>query len=201
MRKLIENYHDDIIRSFKSYKKLAERALAQVSDEDFFRISGEQDNSIAVIVKHISGNQRSRFTDFLTTDGEKPDRFRDSEFVVEAETREQLMLNWENGWRILFGSLEPLKPSDFEKTITIRQEEHTVIEAINRQLTHYAYHIGQIAFIARHLRASGWETLSVARDQSDAFNEFMRDREDKPDRHAIDGPVEFTALISKKGEL
>lgn len=167
------NYLEDAIRSFRSYKRLAERALEQISDEEFFVQIDEESNSLALIVKHIAGNQRSRWRDFLTSDGEKPDRHRDTEFELIEDTRESLMAFWEAGWRTLFEALESLSTDDLEKSITIRGEPHTVVEAINRQLTHYPYHIGQIVFLAKHLRASEWKTLSVPRNRSAEFNAFL----------------------------
>lgn len=142
MESFISNYHSDALKSFRNYKTLAERAIEQVTDEEFFATIDDEANSIALIVKHIAGNLRSRWTDFLTSDGEKPDRDRDTEFEIIADTRESLMTHWEDGWRILFDSVEPLAPDDFSKTITIRGEAHTIVEAMNRQLTHYAYHVG-----------------------------------------------------------
>ncbi|MBK9163603.1 MAG: DUF1572 family protein [Acidobacteria bacterium] len=174
---ILSNYKDDAIRSFRSYKRLAERALEQVSDDEFFLQIDEESNSLALIVKHIAGNQRSRWRDFLTSDGEKPDRHRDTEFELIEDTRESLMAYWESGWQTLFETLESLTADDFEKTITIRGEPHTVVEAINRQLTHYPYHIGQIVFLAKHLRASEWKTLSVPRNRSAEFNRFLSERQ------------------------
>ncbi|MBX3265431.1 MAG: DUF1572 family protein [Acidobacteria bacterium] len=167
------NYLEDAIRSFRSYKRLAERALEQISDEEFFVQIDEESNSLAVMVKHIAGNQRSRWRDFLTSDGEKPDRHRDTEFELIEDTRESLMAFWESGWQTLFEALESLSADDLEKTVTIRGEPHTVVEAINRQLTHYPYHIGQIVFLAKHLKASEWKTLSVPRNRSAEFNAFL----------------------------
>jgi uncharacterized damage-inducible protein DinB len=175
---IIENYRSDAIQSFRNYKTLAEKAMAQVSDEEFFRQIDEESNSIAIIVKHIAGNLESRWTEFLTSDGEKDFRNRDTEFVAGTETRESLIESWEEGWQCLFDALEPLRPADFEKKITIRQQPHTICEAINRQLTHYAYHVGQITFLAKHFRASGWQTLSVPKNSSQAFNDFMSEKKD-----------------------
>lgn len=167
------NYLEDAIRSFRSYKRLAERALEQVSDAEFFLQIDEESNSLALIVKHIAGNQRSRWRDFLTSDGEKPDRHRDTEFELIEDTRESLMAFWESGWATLFEALEGLTPEDLERTVTIRGEPHTVVEAMNRQLTHYPYHIGQLVFLAKHLKASEWKTLSVPRNRSAEFNAFL----------------------------
>lgn len=168
-----ENYLEDSLSSFRNYKKLAERAMEQVTDEEFFARIDEESNSIAHIVKHIAGNQRSRWREFLTTDGEKADRDRDTEFEIIGDTRTSLMDFWESGWSMLFAALESLDPGDFSRTVKIRGEPHTIIEAVNRQLTHYAYHIGQITFLAKHFRASEWKTLSVPRGRSDAFNEYL----------------------------
>ena len=165
-----ETYHSDALSSFRNAKKLAERAIEQVSDEEFFATIDEEANSIALIVKHVAGNLRSRWTDFLTTDGEKPDRDRDTEFEVIADTRESLMQFWEDGWQILFDSLEPLTEEDFSKTVTIRSEPHSIVEAINRQLTHYSYHVGQIVLLAKHFRSNEWKTLSIAKNRSADFN-------------------------------
>jgi hypothetical protein len=173
----VSNYLSDAIKSFRNYKKLAERAMAQVSDEEFFRQIDPESNSIAVIVKHITGNQRSRWRDFLTADGEKPDRDRDTEFELTTETRESLMQYWEAGWQTLFDAIEPLTSEDFEKTITIRGEPHTIVEAVNRQLTHYAMHVGQIVFLAKHLKAADWKTLSVPRRQSAQFNQYLSNKQ------------------------
>ncbi len=172
MSSFIFNYHADALESFRSYKKLAERAIEQISDDEFFAAIDEEANSIAPIVKHIAGNLRSRWSDFLTSDGEKPDRHRDSEFELIDDTRESLMQFWEDGWRILFDSIESLTVEDFAKTITIRGERHTVVEAINRQLTHYAYHIGQVILLAKHFRSTEWKTLSIPKNRSAEFNQF-----------------------------
>ncbi len=170
MEQIIQNYHSDALESFRNYKTMAENAMAQVTDDEFFKCIDAESNSIAVIVKHIAGNQRSRWTDFLISDGEKPDRFRDSEFVAFGEeTRESLMQVWENGWQTVFEAVEPLVIEDFSKTVVIRGEPHTVVEALNRQLTHYALHIGQILFIAKHFRAGEWQTLSIPKNKSAEF--------------------------------
>src|SRR6478609_1406431 len=163
-QQIIENYLSDSILSFRNAKKMAERAIEQVSDDEFFRQIDEESNSLAVIVKHIAGNARSRWSDFLNSDGEKPDRNRDTEFEMMEDTRESLMEFWESGWRTVFDALEPLTAADLAKTVTIRGEPHTVVEAINRQLTHYSYHVGQIVFLAKHLKSSEWRTLSIPRN-------------------------------------
>ena len=177
MKSIIENYHLDALQSFRNYKKLAERAIEQISDEDFATTIDAESNSVALIVKHVAGNLRSRWTDFLTSDGEKDFRNRDAEFEMTGDTRESLMKFWEEGWKILFENIEPLTVEDFSKTVTIRGEPHTIVEAINRQLTHYAYHIGQIVFLAKHLKSSEWKTLSVPRNKSGQFNQFLADQQ------------------------
>jgi hypothetical protein len=166
-----ETYTELVTREFKRLKWLADQAMAQVRDEDFNGAGDTQENSLAVIVKHMSGNMRSRWRDFLTSDGEKPDRRRDREFVLDAEdTRESLMQRWEDGWELLFGVLRSLDDDDFQLTVTIRGEPFTVLQAINRQLTHYAYHVGQIVCVARCFAGARWKTLSVAKGKSEEFN-------------------------------
>ncbi len=171
-----ENYLEDVLKTFQGYKKLAERALEQISQEEFFQTIDAEANSIGLVVKHIAGNLISRWTDFLTTDGEKPDRNRDTEFENIGDTRESLMEYWEGGWTTLFDAVKPLRPEDLARTVTIRGEEHTVVEAINRQLTHYAYHIGQIVLLAKHFRSSDWKTLSVPKNRSAEFNKFLSEK-------------------------
>lgn len=173
-----DNYRDDAIQSFRNYKKLAERAIEQVSDEEFFAAIDEEANSIAVLVKHIAGNLRSRWTDFLTSDGEKPDRYRDTEFELIADTRESLMSAWEKGWATLFDAIEPLTEADLDTSVLIRGEPHTIVEAMNRQLTHYSYHVGQIVMLAKHFRSSGWKTLSVPKNRSAEFNRYLAEKQD-----------------------
>jgi hypothetical protein len=187
---IVKNYHRETLESFRSYKKMAEKALAQVSDEEFFRQIDEESNSPALIVKHLAGNLRSRWTNFLTADGEKPDRNRDAEFAAENETRAELMEKWENGWSTLFDSLESLEPEDFGKTVKIRDEDFTVVKAINRALAHAAYHIGQIAFLAKHFRAEEWQTLSIPRNKSSEFNQYLAAKDDKG--NYLEAAQEFT---------
>ena len=177
MSEIIQNYHADALQSFRNYKKLAERAIQQIDDEDFFKTIDAESNSVAVIVKHIAGNLHSRWRDFMTSDGEKPDRNRDTEFEMVADTRESLMQFWETGWQTLFDNIEPLAVEDFSRTVSIRGEPHTIIEAINRQLTHYSYHIGQIVFLAKHLRSADWKTLSVPKNKSAQFNQYLADNQ------------------------
>ena len=172
---IVKNYFEDALSALRAYKKLAEKAIAQLKDEEFFVTLDEESNSVAIIMKHMAGNMFSRWTDFLTTDGEKPDRNRDLEFVVDAQTtKDDVFAYWERGWARVFEALEPLCPEDFEKTVTIRGEEHTIVEAMNRQLMHYAYHVGQIVFLAKHFRSAQWESLSVPRNRSAEFNAQVR---------------------------
>jgi hypothetical protein len=171
MNSLPSHYLDEIRRQLRGHKRLAEGALAQLKDEDFFVTLDPESNSIATLIKHISGNMRSRFTDFLTTDGEKPDRHRDGEFELsDKTTRAELMNWWEEGWKVVFGALDSLTPDDVMRTVEIRQEPHTVVQALNRALAHYSTHLGQIVFLAKHFRSSEWKTLSVPRGKSEEFN-------------------------------
>jgi uncharacterized damage-inducible protein DinB len=165
------SYVEDSKAIFRQYKKLAEAAMAQVSDEQLAATLGPEMNSIAQIVKHMAGNMRSRWTDFLTTDGEKPTRNRDSEFEAPPETRVELMALWEEGWGCLFAALDPLTDADLTRTITIRGEPHSVMQAINRQVAHYPSHCGQIIFLAKHLQSANWKCLSVPRKKSEEFNQ------------------------------
>jgi hypothetical protein len=167
---LAEHYLENVAGEFRGLKRLADKAVAQVSDEEFFRAVDPESNSIAVIMKHMAGNMRSRWTDFLTTDGEKPDRRRDSEFLIGVEDRRAVEEMWERGWCTLFDALAQLRPEDLTRNVLIRREPHTVVEAVNRQLTHYGEHVGQIIFLAKHLKSSAWKTLSIPRGQSEAFN-------------------------------
>jgi Protein of unknown function (DUF1572) len=176
---ILQNILDETIGAFRNYKKLAERAIEQVSDEEFFVTIDAESNSLATICKHIGGNLRSRWTDFLTTDGEKADRDRDAEFVAESDTRESILQIWENGWNTLFSTLDTLTTEDLGKTVTIRGEAFTVVKAINRSLAHTVSHIGQIQFLAKHLRSTDWKTLSVPRNQSAEFTGWLKSKEDK----------------------
>jgi uncharacterized damage-inducible protein DinB len=174
---LATHYLEDSIASLRAYKKLADKALAQLDDAEFFIMLDEEANSIAVIMKHMAGNMFSRWTDFLTTDGEKPDRNRDAEFVIEPQTgKDDVLAYWEKGWEQVFAALEPLQADDLGRKVLIRGEEHTVIQAINRQLMHYANHIGQIIFLAKHFRSAEWKSLSIPRNKSDGFNKYLKQR-------------------------
>jgi hypothetical protein len=170
---LTTSYAKDAVDLLRYYKRLAERAIEQCSEEGLFSTLDAESNSIAIIVKHMAGNMRSRWTDFLTTDGEKPDRNRDREFEEPPRNRAELIAMWESGWKSLFDALEPLAEADLTRTVTIRTEPHSVMQAINRQIAHYSYHVGQIVFLAKHLTAQAtgrWTSLSVARNQSGEFN-------------------------------
>ena len=165
------SYLEDSLSLFRYYKTLAERAMDQVKDEQLFAILDEESNSIAIVVKHMAGNMRSRWKDFLTADGEKPDRNRDSEFVDPPTTRAELLKIWEDGWQLLFTALEPLTDADLTGTITIRGEQHSVMQAINSQMAHYTSHIGQIILLAKHFAHENWHVLSVPRNRSAEFNQ------------------------------
>jgi uncharacterized damage-inducible protein DinB len=168
--KFTTSYVEDSIGLFRYYKMLAERAMQQASDEQLFAVLDEEANSIAVIVKHMVGNMRSRWTDFLTSDGEKPDRDRDAEFFEPPATREALLEFWESGWQCLLGTLASLSDADLGRSITIRGEAHSVLQAINRQVAHYSYHCGQIVFLAKHLCHERWQSLTIPRGKSPEFN-------------------------------
>src|SRR5215467_5530302 len=165
-----DSYLKDSIEVFHYYKKLAERAMEQCGEAQLFEALDAESNSIAIVVKHMAGNMRSRWTDFLTSDGEKPDRNRDSEFEAPATTRAELMKQWNAGWDCVFSALEPLADSLMTKTVHIRTEPHSVMQAINRQIAHYSYHVGQIVFLAKHFGCNQWKSLSVPRKQSAVFN-------------------------------
>ncbi len=168
--KYTTSFLEDATSIFHSYKKLAEAAMSQVTDEQLHVALDEESNSIAIIVKHMTGNMASRWTDFLTTDGEKTWRDRDTEFEEPAANRAELMARWERGWGTLFGALDGLTEADLTRTITIRGEAHSVMQAVNRQLAHYPYHCGQIIFVAKHLAHEKWNCLSVPRGNSQKFN-------------------------------
>lgn len=188
---ILQNFLNETTASFRGYKKLAEGAIEQVSDEEFFKTIDAEANSIATITKHVGGNLRSRWRDFLTTDGEKPDRDRDAEFIAEGDVREDLMNVWENGWQTLFASLESLTTADLGKIVRIRGEEFTVVRAMNRSLAHTAYHVGQIALLAKHFRASDWRTLSIPKNKSAEFNAYLSEKEDKG--NYLEAAQNFTA--------
>ncbi|HXN35999.1 MAG TPA: DUF1572 family protein [Opitutaceae bacterium] len=168
---LKESHPQLAVREFRRLKKLGEEAMAQMGSEQFFAAPSAGDNSVAVIVKHVGGNLVSRWSDFLTADGEKPGRNRDMEFEIEAgDSRERLMKQWEDGWAILFAALEPLTDADLGRTVTIRGEPLSVIQAVNRQISHYSYHVGQIVYVAKHYAGASWRSLSIPRGASAQFN-------------------------------
>ena len=168
--KFTTSFLEDALTLFRYYKKLAEDAMAQVTDEELVTVLDGEMNSIALVVKHMAGNMRSRWTDFLTSDGEKPNRNRDSEFVDPPATRDELRAMWEAGWNSVWAALEPLTEDDLARTVTIRGEAHSVMQAINRQLAHYPYHCGQIVMLAKHFRSEKWKSLTVPKNRSADFN-------------------------------
>ncbi len=163
------SYLKDSLELFRYYKNLGERAMEQVSNDQLLATLDPEMNSIATVVKHMAGNMRSRWRDFLTSDGEKPDRNRDTEFIEPPDNREQVMEQWNAGWRFVFDALEPLRDVDLNRTVMIRGEAHSVMQAINRQMAHYAYHVGQIVMLAKHLQHENWKSLSVPRNKSVEF--------------------------------
>ena len=166
------HYLEEARRQLRGHKRMGESAMNQLRDEDFFVTLDPESNCVAIIVKHVAGNMRSRFTDFLSSDGEKPDRFRDREFEISpATTRGEVMTWWEEGWTCVFAAIDSLTPEDVMRSVAIRGEPHTVLQAINRQIAHYAQHIGQIVFLAKHLRSTEWKTLSIPRGKSEEFNQ------------------------------
>lgn len=176
-----ESYLESIKKQFLYYKTLGEKAIAQLEPEQLFVTVNEDTNSIATIVKHLSGNMLSRWTDFLTTDGEKEWRNRDDEFENDIQSKDEVMVTWEKGWKCLFDALNSLQPNQLSDIIYIRNEGHTVIEAINRQLAHYPYHVGQIVFYAKQLKNSSWQSLSIPRKESNNYNaiKFVQEKEIK----------------------
>lgn len=177
MSDLASHCLDEIFRGFRGHKRLADDAIAQLTDEQFFAQPDSESNSIAVIVKHMAGNLRSRFTDFLTSDGEKPDRDRDQEFLATADTgREQLLRWWEQNWQLLFDTINSLEPEDLQREVTIRGQPHSVLQALSRAAGHCAYHTGQITFLAKHWKGAEWKSLSVPKGQSQQFNAKMLEK-------------------------
>ncbi len=192
---LAKYYLEDSIASLRAYRKLAEKALDQLNEDEFFISIDKEANSIAVIMKHMAGNMFSRWTDFLTSDGEKPNRNRDMEFVIEPKTgKEDVLAYWDRGWQCVLETLESLELEDLEKKVLIRGEEHTVIQAINRQLMHYANHIGQIIFLAKHFRSAEWKSLSIPRNRSAEFNEYLADKPGPADKEKqLEAVVNFAS--------
>lgn len=167
------SYLEDSLAVLRQYKRLGEAAMEQVADDQLFAVLDNEMNSIALIVKHMAGNMRSRWTDFLASDGEKPNRNRDNEFVDPPPTREAVLETWHNGWDRVFQAIEPLSEADLSRTVTIRGEPHSVMQAINRQLAHYACHVGQIVLLAKHFAHAHWRSLSVPRGKSAEFNKAV----------------------------
>lgn len=173
MPDLATRYLDELFRALRGHKRLADDAIAQLNDEQFFALPGAESNSVALMVKHMAGNLRSRFTDFLTSDGEKPDRNRDQEFLATGAKRDELLRDWEQNWQLLFETINSLQPEDLDRTVTIRAEPHSVLQALNRAYGHAAYHVGQITFLAKHWKGADWKSLSVPKGQSEQFNARM----------------------------
>jgi hypothetical protein len=197
-------YLRDSAATFRKYKVMADTALSRVSDEQFFAALDEEANSLAVLVKHMAGNLRSRWTDPLTSDGEKPDRDRDGEFEIRADdSREALLEAWEGGWALVFRSVDALTPAHLERTVSIRGEPHSLTQALNRQMTHAAYHVGQVVLLAKHFRSGAWESLSIPRGESREFNAAMRAggkaRGQKPDSVECGGGSKWTVLTEGDG--
>ena len=193
-----QHYLEDALNTFHDYKKLGERAFAQLNDEDFFRTIDAESNSIAVIMKHLAGNMLSRWTDFLTSDGEKPERNRDMEFVMLPETtKDEMIAYWEKGWKCTFDAIEPLTADDLLRTVRIRGQDHTVIQAITRQVAHYANHVGQIVYLSKHLKAGDWQSLSVPKNKSAEFNAYLKEKlssADASSRHSqLNEVMDFAA--------
>ena len=178
--KFTTSYLEDSLTLFRDYKALAERAMEQAPDEALFVALDPEANSIALIVKHMAGNMRSRWTDFLITDGEKPDRNRDSEFVNPPATRKELLDLWEDGWSRVFQALGPLSEADLGRTVRIRGEAHSVMQAINRQVAHYAQHVGQIVFLSKHFAQDRWKSLTIPRNRSAEFNQSLAESANSP---------------------
>lgn len=190
MNEVEKHFLEEVRRQFRGHKRVGEGAIAQLKDDELFVAIDQESNSVAILVKHLAGNMHSRFTDLLTSDGEKPDRHRDQEFELAPNTtREELMRAWEQGWTLVFSAVGSLKPDDVMRTVYIRQEPHTVLQALNRALAHYAFHVGQIVFLAKHLRASEWKTLSVPRGKSEEFNRMSVEQRRKGQGPVAKGPT------------
>jgi hypothetical protein len=177
MSELGRLYLDEVFRGLRGHKRLADDAIAQLSDAEFFATPDPEDSSVAIVVKHIAGNLRSRFTDFLTSDGEKSDRNRDHEFVIgQGTSREQLLTLWEEHWQLLFDTINSLTPEDLERTITIRAQPHSVLQALQRATSHLAYHTGQIVYLAKHWKGVEWKSLSIPKGESEQFRARMLEK-------------------------
>jgi uncharacterized damage-inducible protein DinB len=180
MPDIATGYLDEVFRSLRGHKRLADDAIAQLSDQQFFALPDPESNSVAIIVKHMAGNMRSRFTDFLTSDGEKPDRNRDREFLMHNDAkRDEVLRAWEQNWQLVFETINSLQPGDLERTVTVRGEPHSVLQALNRAVVHLAYHAGQITFLAKHWKGADWKSLSVPKGQSEQFNAKMFEKHKK----------------------
>ncbi len=184
-----QSYLESVKKQFLYYKTIGEKAMAQLEPAHFLVAANEDTNSIAVIIKHLHGNMLSRWTDFLTTDGEKEWRERDAEFENTSETKEEILALWEKGWQCLFDALDSLQPDQLLEIIYIRNEGHKVVDAINRQLAHYPYHIGQIVFYAKQLKNAGWDSLSIPRNASKSYN-TDKFSEEKIIRHFTDAELQ-----------
>ncbi|MCH9659682.1 MAG: DUF1572 domain-containing protein [Bacteroidetes bacterium] len=165
-----QNYLSSIKKQFEYYKSLGERTFVQLEDSELFWQYNDASNSIAIIVNHLYGNMKSRWTDFLTSDGEKEWRNRDLEFETVIKTREELLLKWNEGWVCLFGALDTINEDNFNAEVYIRNQAHTIVEAVNRQCAHYAYHIGQLVYVGRMIKGSDWESLTIPKGKSSHFN-------------------------------
>lgn len=185
MSQILENYLLSSRKQFSYYKKIGEQAIDQISDDELFIVTNDESNSIAIIIQHLAGNMLSRWTDVLQTDGEKPSRNRDLEFVPMINNRKELIELWEKGWQCLFDALTSFHPNDLQQIIYIRNEGHTLLEAINRQLSHYPYHVGQIVLLAKQLKGDGWNSLSIPKNKSAFFN-TEHFKKEKDIRHFTD---------------
>ncbi len=170
----MNDYISVALNNFKTYKSIADKALEQISDEQLHYLIDEESNSIAIIMQHMIGNARSRFVDFFTSDGEKPNRLRDQEFIEQKLSKDQLLQQWYDAWQIVFDLLENMNDDDLQKIVSIRNEKQTALKAINRQVAHYAYHVGQIVFVAKHIKGKDWQTMSIAKGKSDEYNKGMK---------------------------
>lgn len=180
-----ESYLTSVIKQFEYYKMLGDETLDRINEKQIFICLEKENNSIALMVKHMSGNMLSRWTDFLTTDGEKPWRNRDKEFQSDFKNKEDVLAVWDDGWKCLLNTLKSLRNEDLDKTIYIRNQGHSVVEAINRQLAHYSYHVGQLVFIGKIVVGDSWESLSISKNDSSKYNEEKFSKE-KSKQHFTD---------------
>lgn len=170
----MNEYLSVALNNFRTYKSIADKALEQITEEQFHYQIDDESNSISIIMQHMIGNARSRFIDFFTSDGEKPNRHRDQEFLEQKLTKDQLLNEWNDAWQIVFDLLESMNDDDLKKIVSIRNEKQSALKAINRQIAHYSYHVGQIVFIAKHLKGNNWQTLSIAKGKSDEYNKGLK---------------------------